>query len=129
MVLVDPATAEPLAHQVENLPSFGVLTHMKLWYELPAGPGEPISLYSYVKRPFPVDVTRYIGIQPFLLIVRTARIVTVHRSLMLLRGTDKNGRVPADARSFQHIAEFIDSAVNSDEPLSRDVLNPARVPL
>jgi hypothetical protein len=53
--------------------------------------------------------------RPFLLIFRTARIVT-----------DLVGSVPADTRTFQHIAEFIDSAVNS---LSRDVLNPARVPL
>jgi hypothetical protein len=40
--------------------------------------------------------------RPFLLIFRTARIVT-----------DLVGSVPADTRTFQHIAEFIDSAVNS----------------
>src|SRR5713101_1693576 len=89
MVLLDPAAAEPLPYQVENLPSFSVLTHMKLRYELPAGPGVLVPLNSYMKRTFSVDVTRYIGIQPFLLIVRTARIVTVHGPIMLLTGTDK----------------------------------------
>ena len=78
MVLLNPATTQSLPYQIENLPSFGVLTHMKLRHELPAGPGVPVPLYSHMKRSFSVDVTRYIGIQPFLLIVRTARIVTVH---------------------------------------------------
>jgi len=73
-----------------------------------------------------IDEASEVSIQPFLLIVRTARIFTGrHHTLTLRRGCD-NDRVPADSRSFQHIAEFIDSAF---VPLSHDVLNPARVPL
>ena len=79
---------------------------------------------GYVERAFSVDIARNVGIQPFLLIVRTGWIFTAHRHTQS-EGCD-NERVPPDTRSFQHIAEFIDSAVN---PLSRDVLNPARVPL
>ena len=55
-------------------------------------------------------------VEPFLLIDRTCRIVTVR----------VRGLVAQDSRCFQQIAEFIDSALR---PLSRDVLNPARVPL
>jgi hypothetical protein len=43
---------------------------------------------------------------PFLLIVRTGWIVTVH-SQTLRRGCDSYGRVPPDTRSFQHIAELL----------------------
>jgi hypothetical protein len=43
--------------------------------------------------------------QPFLLIVRTGRIVTAHRST-LRRGCD-NERVPPDSRGFQHLARFL----------------------
>jgi hypothetical protein len=44
-----------------------------------------------------------VGSRPFLLIVRTGRIVTVHSHLTMVR----HGRVPPDTRSFQQIAEFV----------------------
>ncbi len=37
-----------------------------------------LGFHGDVECPFPVDVTRYAGIQPFLLIIRTGRIVTPH---------------------------------------------------
>jgi hypothetical protein len=55
MVLTDPATAEPLPDQVKDLTSFGILTHVKLWNELPPVPGPRIPLHRYVERSFSVD--------------------------------------------------------------------------
>jgi hypothetical protein len=78
MVLSDPTTAQPLLYQVKNLPSIRRSDSHELRYELPAGARAPVSLYSYMKRSFSIDVTRSIRIQPFLLIARTTRIVTVH---------------------------------------------------
>ena len=58
-------------------------------------------------------------IQPFLLIVRTGWIFTA-------RVVAAYGRVPPDTRSFQHIAEFIDSAESTvsrrSKPSSRTAL-------
>jgi hypothetical protein len=86
-----------------------------------------------VKAAFSVDVSRKLVVQSFLLIVRddlsrplTSRIVTKTRhGLNLALGCDIF-RTGGFARMFQHLAGFIDSA---DNPLSHDVLNPARVPL
>jgi hypothetical protein len=60
---------------------------------------------------FPADCPARLGEPP------ACRIVT---GAMVAAGT------AGCIRSFQHLAEFIDSA---DDSLSHDVLNPARVPL
>jgi hypothetical protein len=58
-------------NQVKDLPSFRALTDVELWYELPSSSRPLVPLDSDVKRTFSVDVTGYVGIQPFLLIDRT----------------------------------------------------------
>jgi hypothetical protein len=64
------------------------------------------------------------GAQSFLLIDRTRHVVTA---------LTVSARVVRDSRCFQHLAEFIDSAMIpyriTSVSLSHDVLNPARVPL
>ena len=84
-----------------------------------------MTLDSHVKRTLSVYETCDVRIQPFLLIDRTRDIVTAHEVNLRSRYANHE-RVVRDTRCFQHLAEFIDSAVIS---LSRDVLNPARVPL
>ena len=78
MVLANPSTAEPLDDQVEDLPSFGILTDMELGDELPTGSRARVPLDRDVERTFSVDVAGYVGIKPFLLIDRTRHIVTAH---------------------------------------------------
>jgi hypothetical protein len=78
MVLAYPSAAEPSQYQVQDLTPLRILADMELRNELPLGPRPRIPLDGDVKRPFSVDVTRNVGIQPFLLIDRTCRIVTAH---------------------------------------------------
>ena len=125
MVLGDATAAQTPLDEVEDLTPFCVLADVELGNELPPESRPVVAANRNVKRTFSVNKTRDVCVQPFLLIVRTAWIVTVHECT-LEKGWDTHERVPADTRSFQQIAEFIDSAEN---PLSRDVLNPARVPL
>ncbi len=78
-----------------------------------------------MKTSFSVDEAGQIGIKPFLLIVRTEQIVTEHRPTLTKRCDDE--RVLSDTRSFQQIAEFIDSALYStvsrrSKPSSRTAL-------
>ena len=60
------------------------------------------------------DVYACVGIQPFLLIVRTDRIVTAHHCASSVGYSE----FPAFSRIYRQ-----------RNPLSHDVLNPARVPL
>ena len=71
MVLPDRPTAKSFSDQVEDLTPFMNLAYMELRNQLPPEPSARVSLHSYVKRSFSVDVASYIGIQPFLLIDRT----------------------------------------------------------
>ena len=113
----DPAAAESGSQELEDRSSLWVLADVELGYELPAEPCGRIPLDRDVEASFPVDVSRQVVVQPFLLIDRSRCIVTA----LVVRE-----RVARDTRCFQHLAEFIDSALC---PLSHDVLNPARVPL
>ena len=108
MVLPDPSAAESALEEVEDLSPHRILADMELGHELETSPSARVPLDRYMKRAFAIDEASEVSIQPFLLIVRTDRIVTVHRH-NLRRGCDSE-RVPSDTRSFQHIAEFIDSA-------------------
>ena len=74
----DPAAAESRCDQVEDLTTLCVLADMELRDELPAGSRRFVPLNGDVERSFPVDETRDVSIQPFLLIGRTCRIVTAH---------------------------------------------------
>ena len=78
MVLAYPSAAKPSHYQVKDLTPLWILADMELRDELPSGPRPGIPLDGDVERPFSVDVTRNVGIQPFLLIDRTCRIVTAH---------------------------------------------------
>jgi hypothetical protein len=78
MIRLDPATTEPEPDQVEHLSALGILTHVELRDELPAQPRRGVPLYGDVEGPFSIDIARNVGIQPFLLIDRTQRVVTVH---------------------------------------------------
>jgi hypothetical protein len=85
MVLLDATTAKPLGDEIQDLTPFGVLTDVKLGHQLPAGFCAFVTTDRYVERTFSIDETREVRIQPFLLIVRTAWIVTARE------GTLKNG--------------------------------------
>jgi hypothetical protein len=71
MVLPDVAAAETARDQVQDLAALRVLTDVELRDELPAGSRRWVPLYGDVERSLPVDETRDVGIQPFLLIGRT----------------------------------------------------------
>jgi len=106
MVLPDPSTAEPLPDQVKYLPAFRILADVELWNELPTNPRPRIPLNGDVEWPFSVDVSRNVGIQPFLLIDRTRRFVTSHVGKL---SAASDIRVARDPRCFQQLAEFKDS--------------------
>ena len=71
MILTDASAAEPLGDQVENLTTLQGLADMELGHELEANSGARVPLDGYVERPFSIHETSNVGIQPFLLIVRT----------------------------------------------------------
>jgi hypothetical protein len=71
MVLPDAAAAEASRDQVQDLTALRVLTDVELRDELPSGSRRWVPLYGDVERSLPVDETRDVGIQPFLLIGRT----------------------------------------------------------
>ena len=81
---------------------------MELRYELPTGPRTRVPLDGYVKGTLSIHESSNVSIQPFLLIVRTWRIVTLHDQRLTITCDTKV--VAQDTRRFQHIAEFIDSA-------------------
>ena len=83
VILTDPSAVHPMRYEVEDLPALRVLADMELGYELPSQPCRRIALDRDVKRTFSVDVSRYVGIQSFLLIFRTDRIVTAHFSRLM----------------------------------------------
>ena len=74
----DATAAEPSRDQVEDLSALRILADVKLRDELPAGSRRWVPLYGDVERSLPVDESRDVSIQPFLLIGRTCRIVTAH---------------------------------------------------
>jgi hypothetical protein len=78
MVLPDVSTAEPVAKEIEDLASLRVLADMELRHELETSPSARVPLDCYVKRSLTVNEASEVSIQPFLLIVRTDRIVTAH---------------------------------------------------
>ena len=78
MVLTDPSAAKPSLKEVEDLSSLRVLADVELRHELPTSSGARVPLECDVKRAFAIDEASKICIQPFLLIVRTDRIVTAH---------------------------------------------------
>src|SRR5262245_3695376 len=66
----DTATAESGSQELEDRSSLGVLADVELGYELPAEPCGRVPLDRDVEASFPVDVSRKVVVQPFLLIVR-----------------------------------------------------------
>jgi hypothetical protein len=63
---------------VEHLSALPILAYVKLGDELHMQSRARVSLDCNVKTSFSVDEAGNIGIKPFLLIVRTDQIVTVH---------------------------------------------------
>jgi hypothetical protein len=78
MILTNATAAEPVSDEVQDLPPLGILADVKFGNQLPPEPGARVPANRDVKRAFSVDEPRDIGIQPFLLIVRTGWIVTAH---------------------------------------------------
>ena len=78
MILPNPCATEAPGDQVKDLTTFRCLADMELRHELPSGSRAWIPLDGNVKRTFSVDKPSYVGIQSFLLIVRTWRVVTLH---------------------------------------------------
>ena len=78
MVLTNLTAAKATSDEVEDLTPFAVLADSELRYQLPTGPGACVPTDRYVERTFSIDETRNVCIQPFLLIVRTGWIFTVH---------------------------------------------------
>ena len=70
----DPAAAESGSQELENRSSLGVLADMELGDELPAEPCGRVPLDRDVEASFPVDVSRQVVVQPFLLIVRRGHL-------------------------------------------------------
>ena len=66
----DSAAAEPGSQELEDRGSLRVLADMELGDELPAEPCGRVPLDRDVEASFPVDVSRQVVVQPFLLIVR-----------------------------------------------------------
>ena len=66
----DPAAAESGSQELEDRSSLRILADMELWNELPAESCGRIPLDRDVEASFPVDVSRQVVVQPFLLIVR-----------------------------------------------------------
>ena len=89
VVLPDGPTADPCSDQVKDLRPTHVLADSELRHELPTDSRARVLLDRNVKASFSVDETGYLGIQPFLLIGRTCRIVTapdVHDDSPYVRG-------------------------------------------
>ena len=76
MVLPERAAANALSDQVQYPDPSGVLAHAELRHELPTASRTWVPLQRNVKAAFSVDKSRDVGIQSFLLINRTCRIVT-----------------------------------------------------
>ena len=66
----DPAAAESGSQELEDRSSLGVLADMELGDELLAEPCGRVPLDRDGEASFPVDVSRQVVVQPFLLIVR-----------------------------------------------------------
>src|SRR5579884_1342097 len=103
MILADRSTTDPIPDQVEDLTTADVLTHSELGNDLPTKSCARVLLNRDVKAAFSIDESRYVRIQPFLLIGRTCRIVTapvVHGPRAYVSGvmaTTFRGRVAQDA--------------------------------
>jgi hypothetical protein len=123
MIRPNPSAAEPPQDQVKDLTPLGTLTDVELRDELPAGNRRCVPLDCDVERSLPVDETRDVSIQPFLLIGRTCRIVTAHAG-RLTTATDA-----ASSAGFSVFPAFGRIYRQQGLLLSHDVLNPARVPL
>ena len=78
VVLPYRSAIQSAVDEVQDLLPTHVLVHPKLRYELPTDSRTGISLDRYVKAALAIDEARDVRIQPFLLIGRTCRIVTVH---------------------------------------------------
>ena len=76
-VRLDVATAEPVAYQLQYLSPVAVLADVELRNQLKPDAARPIPLHRYGKASFSVDVSRYVAIESFLLIVRTRHVVTI----------------------------------------------------
>lgn len=85
MVLPDPSTAKPALEEIEDLSPFRILADVELGHELEASSSARVPLNGYMKRAFAIDEASEVCIQPFLLIVRTDRIVTAHAGTLRRR--------------------------------------------
>ena len=103
-VLDHLSAPEHLNEEFERRPGGRRLTHRELVLDLPAEPAARVAYYRDRETALAVDEadSPLLDPWPFLLIVRTGRILTLHRSTLLKR-CDSEG-VPPDTRSFQQIA-------------------------
>ena len=73
-----PQRLAMVLEKVEDLSPLRVLAAMELRYELETSSSTRVPLDCDVKRAFAINEASEVGIQPFLLIVRTDRIFTAH---------------------------------------------------
>ena len=78
VVLPEVSATEPALKEIQDLSPFRVLVAAELRHELETNTCGGVPLDRDMKRAFAVDEASKICIQPFLLIVRTDRIVTFH---------------------------------------------------
>ncbi len=118
-VRLDVTASKPLPDQLEHLRPVSILADMELRNELKTETAARITLHRHREASFSVDVPCDVAVQPFLLIVRTRHVVTIVnvRSDVTMSSAGYS-EFPAYGRIYRQ-----------RYPLSRDVLNPARVPL
>ncbi len=105
----DMATFEEPLQLVQDMHGPGSLDHAEVRLNLPTETTTVVPEDRNTEAAFAVDEADdpLLESWPFLLIVRTGRIVTAHDTT-LKKGCDSE-RVPPDTRSFQHIAELFSS--------------------
>ena len=118
-VRLDVAASEPFSNQLEHLSPISVLADMELGDELKTETTTRITLHRNREASFSVYVACDVTVQPFLLIVRTRHVVTIVNAWSDATMSSAGfSEFPAYGRIYRQRC-----------PLSRDVLNPARVPL
>ena len=103
-VSIDGSASEEVLQKLEDVDASFTLRHRKPRLHLPAQRHRSISLDRAAETAFAVDEADdpLLYPWPFLLIVRTGRIVTAHDDHP--KKGSRQERVPPDSRSFQHLA-------------------------
>jgi hypothetical protein len=71
VILAEPSAAQRGLNELQELKSDYILAYTELGDELPTRPRARIALDCHMKATLSIDETRYVRLQPFLLIDRT----------------------------------------------------------